>query len=169
MIRTGLFVILLVVGILLVPSALAQEKTGSIEVFIKSENNDRIVPVGLSIKIFKDLETVPLKEVTPLETNPTVISGLPMGHRYKVEVYMNSMYAGVGYADLQKSQDKMEITIKNAGGMRMFWYGAGKNSCGFGETSFTIGSHSYYRNRCGSSCRRSGAGDAGYVRDHAGI
>jgi peptidoglycan/xylan/chitin deacetylase (PgdA/CDA1 family) len=103
----------------MIPTVFAQQNTGTIDVFIKSENNDRVFPQGVSIKIFKDLEKTPTEEILSLESNPFTTSSLPLGHRYSVEVYVNNMYAGVGFVDLQQSKQNLEITIKNFGGMRL--------------------------------------------------
>ncbi len=119
MISVNLFVVLMFVCMITIPQAFAQEKTGSIDVFVKNTNGDRVAPVGMSIKIFKDLESKPLKEINPLEQNPISISSLPLGHRYKIEIYANSMYSDVGFVDLQKNQEKVDLTIKNAGGLRL--------------------------------------------------
>ncbi len=100
-------------------SVFAQESTGSLEVFIKTANNDRISPESITVKIFKDLETVPLKVIAPLESNPVAISSLPLDHRYKVEVYMNNLFADVGFIDIKKPSERIEMTIKNPGGMRL--------------------------------------------------
>lgn len=102
-----------------VPVAASAQNAGSIEVFIKSESGDRVAPSGLSLKVFKDLGTAPLQEMTPVNENPATIRSLPVNHRYKIEVYMNSMYAGVGFIDLKTSHENLEIPIKNTGGMRL--------------------------------------------------
>ncbi|MEW6588900.1 MAG: polysaccharide deacetylase family protein [Thermoproteota archaeon] len=101
------------------PAAFAQQNTGTLDVFIKNENNDRIFPQGVLVKIYKDLEKTPTQEILSLENNPFSVSSLPLGHRYKVEVYVNNMYASVGFIDLQQSKQNLEITIKNFGGMRL--------------------------------------------------
>lgn len=102
----------------ILPQAFAQEKIGTLDVFIKNENNDRIFPQGVLVKIYKDLETKPLQEIQSFEANPFVISSLPLNHRYKIEIYMNSMYADTGFVDMKKEKENLEITIKNTGGMR---------------------------------------------------
>ena len=101
-----------------IPQVFAQENVGSLDLFIKNENNDRVVPSGVSIKIFKDLDAKPIQEIPSLEDNPTNIS-LSLNHRYKVEVYMNSMYAGTGFVDMKKDKETLEITIKNTGGIQL--------------------------------------------------
>lgn len=113
------FTVLAVYFIMMTPAVFAQQNTGTIEVFIKSENNDRVFPQGVSIKVFKDFETTPTQEILSLENNPFSVSSLQLGHRYSIEVYVNSMYAGVGFVDLQKNKQNIEITIKNMGGMRL--------------------------------------------------
>ncbi len=98
--------------------ALAQTGTGNLEIFLKTENGDRVFPQGVTVKVFQDLQQSPIRTATQLENNPFSVS-LPLNHRYKVEVYMHDMYAGASFVDLKKAQEKMEITIKNQGGMRL--------------------------------------------------
>ncbi len=113
------FAALAVVFVAMTPATFAQQNTGTIDVFIKSENNDRVFPQGISIKVYRDLEKSPIQEIPTLENNPFSLTSLALGHRYSIEVYVNSMYAGVGFVDLQKSKQNVEITIKNTGGMRL--------------------------------------------------
>lgn len=111
----------LLVACFFVVPAYAQEGTGTLEILVKSESGDRVPPDTLAIKIFQGLQTTPLKTIAPLENNPN-ISQLQLGHRYKVEVYMNNLYAGVGFIDLEKDKEQLDITIKNTGGMRLTVY-----------------------------------------------
>ncbi|CDI05460.1 exported hypothetical protein [Candidatus Nitrosotenuis uzonensis] len=113
------FILILSACIFAVPHEAFSQSTGTLNVSIKSENGDRVVPQGLVLKVFRGLDTLPLRELSPLNENPLAISSLPLNHRYKVEVYMNSMYAGVGFIDMKKAQEDLEITIKNTGGMRL--------------------------------------------------
>lgn len=110
-------VLILVLGF--VTQAFAQQNTGSLELFIKTENNDRVFPQGVSLKIYKNLETKPIKEIESFETNPITISSLELNQRYKVGVYMNSMYAETEFIDMKKDKESLTLTIKNAGGMRL--------------------------------------------------
>jgi peptidoglycan/xylan/chitin deacetylase (PgdA/CDA1 family) len=112
-------IVILAMFCVIMPQAFAQEKTGSLDVFIKTENNDRLYPQGISIKIYQDLGTKPIQEIQSFENNPFTISSLALNHRYKVEVYMNSMYASAGFVDMKKEKETLEITIKNLGGMRL--------------------------------------------------
>lgn len=114
-----IFLVLAGCFIAVLPAAFAQQNTGTLDVFIKNENNDRVFPQGVLVKIYKDLEQTPTQEILSLENNPFSVSSLPLGHRYKVEIYVNNMYAGVGFIDLQQSKQNLEITIKNFGGMRL--------------------------------------------------
>lgn len=96
-----------------------EQNTGSVEVTIKNESGDRVTPDSLSLKVYQDFASVPFKEISSIVDNPFIVNSLPLGHRYKFEVYMNNLYGDVAFIDLQKSQDKVEITIKNTGGMRL--------------------------------------------------
>lgn len=109
--------LILAAAVAVVP-AFAQTSTGNLEIFLKTENGDRVFPQGVTVKIFQDLQKSPIHTATQLENNPFTVP-LPLNHRYKVEVYMHDMYAGAGFADLKTAQDKLEITIKNQGGMRL--------------------------------------------------
>jgi len=113
----SLFVLMVLVFI----PAFGEEKTGSLELLIKSENTDRVIPNSLSVKIFQDLKTTPLKELV-LDSNPITISSLPLNHRYRIDVYMNSLYATTGFLDLTKPQNQIDLTIENTGGMRLTVY-----------------------------------------------
>ena len=39
------------------------EQTGTLDLFVKNENGDRVAPYGTSIKIYKDLGTTPIKTI----------------------------------------------------------------------------------------------------------
>ncbi|MBM2852787.1 MAG: hypothetical protein HW420_1334, partial [Candidatus Nitrosotenuis sp.] len=111
----SLVAIIFVIGF----SAIHGEQTGSIELEVKNDAGDRLPEKDISLKIFKDFEKTPLLEIPSLPSNPYLISSLPIGHKYKIEVYMNSMYGDIDYVDLQKSQQHFDFTIPNAGGMRL--------------------------------------------------
>lgn len=127
MFKTSMF-FLAISFLILVPTVSYQEQTtGSVEVTIKNENGDRVTPDLLSVKVYQGFASVPHKEITSIPNNPFTVDSLPLGHRYKFEVYMNSMYGDVAFVDLQKSQDKVEVIIKNPGGMRLsVFYGDGE-------------------------------------------
>ena len=126
-----------------IPQAFAQEKTGTIELFIKNENGDRVSPADTIVKVFKNLETKPFKEITQPTSNPLSISSLPLGQRYKVEVYVNNMYAETGFIDLQKTTQKLDLTIENMGGMRLsVFYDDGQTP--LDNVSVNIRSHDDY-------------------------
>ncbi|HET6457381.1 MAG TPA: polysaccharide deacetylase family protein, partial [Nitrosopumilaceae archaeon] len=46
------------------------------------------------------------------------IVSLPIGHKYKVELYANGMYANTDYVDLQSTQQVLDLTIPLPGGAR---------------------------------------------------
>lgn len=111
--------ILLLPLIALMPAVTNAQSEGTLDVFIKSENGDRVAPGALSMKVFRGLDTSPLQEFASVVENPTKVGSLQVGQRYKIEIYMNSMYAGVGFIDLKTQHDKIDITIKNTGGLRL--------------------------------------------------
>lgn len=108
--------------LLLVTSALsyAQQSTGLIEVDLKYQSGDRIDSLEpVTLMVYQDSGTKPYKEILSITSNPFIITSLPTGHLYKIEAYINSMYAGVGILNLQKSQDKLEMIVPSTGGIRL--------------------------------------------------
>ena len=95
-----------------------QQETGSIEADIKFTNADRADSYGMVLKIYQDFNKTPYKIIESLPSNPFNITSLPLGHKYTVEVYVNSMYAGVGYVNLQTNQQRLDMSIPLSGGMR---------------------------------------------------
>ncbi len=119
MIKTSVFFLAIAFLIFIPVTSYQEQNTGSVEVTIKNENGDRVTPDSLSIKVYRDFTNVPFKEITSILDNPFMINSLPLGHKYKFEVYMNNLYGDAAFIDLQKSQDKIEIIIKNTGGLRL--------------------------------------------------
>jgi peptidoglycan/xylan/chitin deacetylase (PgdA/CDA1 family) len=125
LVKTRSFYALILIALLLGTPVLsfAQQSTGSIEVDLKYQNGDRINALdSATLKIYQDSTTTIYKEITSITSNPYAITSLPIGHKYKIEEYINSMYAGVGILNLQKSQDKLDITTPSPGGIRITAY-----------------------------------------------
>jgi len=118
--KFALFAILLVISVGILVPAFALEKTGSIEVYIKNEKNERVTPEGITVKVYKNLNKIPLQEIS-LTTNPFTISSLPLNQRYGIEVYSNSMYADTEFVDLT-ADTTLEFPIKNSGGLLLNIY-----------------------------------------------
>ncbi|HSD04460.1 MAG TPA: hypothetical protein VLB45_01745, partial [Nitrosopumilaceae archaeon] len=95
----------------------AEESTGSVEINVKYTNGDRADEYGMVLKIYQDFNRTPYKEIESVSSNPYNIT-LPLGHKYTVEVYVNSMYSSVGYINLQKIQERLDISIPLSSGLR---------------------------------------------------
>jgi peptidoglycan/xylan/chitin deacetylase (PgdA/CDA1 family) len=96
----------------------ADQGTGSIEINVKYTNQDRADYSSMTLKVYQDFNTTPYKEISSLSANPYNIVSLPIGHKYKVDVYANGMYASSGYVDLESTQEVLDIKIPLPGGMR---------------------------------------------------
>ncbi|MBI3641128.1 MAG: hypothetical protein HY222_01910 [Thaumarchaeota archaeon] len=96
----------------------ADQNTGSIEINVKYTNHDRADYSSMTLKVYQDFNTVPYKEISSLSANPYNIVSLPIGHKYKVEVYANGMYASADYVDLQSNHEVLDTTIPLPGGIR---------------------------------------------------
>jgi hypothetical protein len=72
---------------------------------------------GIVLKIY-EIDTVILtQKIDSLSENPFNIS-LQMGHKYKIEVYANGMFANVTYVEIQKDSDNLLIYIPITGSVR---------------------------------------------------
>jgi len=94
------------------------ENTGNIDLLIKYENGNKAGIDSLILKIYKDLEKTPIKEIQ-VESNPINIADLELGHKYKIEVYYNDLYQAVNYYDLKETSNNYEIVTKLPGGIKL--------------------------------------------------
>jgi hypothetical protein len=105
--------------ILLVPLTSYEEQgVGSLQIDMKSSwGNERVDYHGMSLKVYQDSTVTPFKTIDSLSENPYKVP-LPIGHRYKIEAYVSSMYASVGYVNLQNNNEKLELIIPISGSVR---------------------------------------------------
>jgi hypothetical protein len=106
--------ILIFIVILLAPLTSYGQQTGTLEINLKSVANEMVDYHGMALKIYQANQNTPFKTIDSMTENPYKVS-LPIGYQYKVEVYASSMYANVGYVNLQDSNQKLEIVIPNSG------------------------------------------------------
>ena len=104
--------------VLLAPLAsYGQQSTGIVELDIKSMAGENTDYHGMALKIYQDNKQFPFKTIESLSGNPYQIS-LPLGHQYKIELYVNSMFANVGYVNLQNYNEDLKLTLSNPGSIR---------------------------------------------------
>lgn len=114
-----LLVPLLVSFFIITGSALSfGEETGSIEVAIKYTNGDKLNTWQTIIKVLQDDEEIPYVTIENPETNPFLIESLPLGHKYYVEVYVNNMFAGLSFLNLEEGEAELNVIIPLPGGYR---------------------------------------------------
>lgn len=103
--------------ILFIPLTSYGEQVSSLQIDIKSWGGEKADYHGVALKIYKDHTETPYKTIDSLTENPYKVN-LPLGHRYKIEAYVNSMYASVGYVNLQNNNEKLELSIPIYGSVR---------------------------------------------------
>ena len=103
---------------LLVQNSFAVEETGDINLLLKYENENKASIDSTILKIYKDLEKTPLREIS-VQSNPISITDLPLEHKYKIEVYYNDHFQSVDYYDLKKTNNNFEMTVKLPGGIKL--------------------------------------------------
>ena len=101
----------------LIQNSFAAEGTGDISILLTYDTGAKASFTDMSVKIYKDLETTPIQEIQ-IQSNPFVISGLPLNHKYKIEGYFNDLYQGVRYFDLKQEKNDVTFSINSPGGIR---------------------------------------------------
>ena len=91
-----------------------------IQVEVKYNNGDRADFYGMKLVVYQDFDKTIFLE-KQLENNPDTIT-VPENHRYKIEVYANGMYAGVGYVQLDNDSENITIDIPLSGGLKFNVY-----------------------------------------------
>ena len=88
----------------------AQEDTGSITTYIKYNTFEKIDTYAANLKIYQDDNEDPFLVIGFPESNPVIIDSLPLGHEYKVDVYVNGMFGGSKKVDVN-GDEEIEIII----------------------------------------------------------
>ena len=91
-------------------NSFAAEETGDMDLLLKYENGNKAGIDSMMLKIYRDSEKIPLREIS-VQSNPINIAGLPLEHKYKIEVYYNEHFQSVDYYDLKKTKNNFEIFI----------------------------------------------------------
>ncbi len=91
-------------------------QTGSLNVNVLFTNGDRASNYGIVLKVYQDANQTPFTTITP-DSLPATIDSLPLGHKYKIDVYRYSMYAASEYVDLKSSPQEVDISIPIAGAL----------------------------------------------------
>lgn len=94
------------------------ESATSLLVNIMYYGGDRADYSLLSFDIFQDTNKTVYKEIDSVSSNPFDIEGLPINHRYKIEVFANGMCSDIEYVNLDKSKATLNMYLSPPGGMR---------------------------------------------------
>lgn len=115
------FVLVGIVCLIVIPiSDSFSEESETIQVEIKYTNGDRADHTGAKLLVYQDLNKDVFLE-KELKSNPDFIT-VPENHRYKIEVYVTGIYAGVEYVELKKDPQKANINIPLSGGIQFGVY-----------------------------------------------
>ena len=93
------------------------EESQNIQVEVKYNNGDRADFYGMQLVVYQDQSKEVFLE-KQLENNPDTIT-VPQNHKYKIEIYANGMYAGVGYVQLGETDEDITINIPLSGGLKV--------------------------------------------------
>jgi hypothetical protein len=95
----------------------SSEDRGSITIALAYFGGDRASST-ISLKVYQDINQTVYRDMESISENPFDITSLPLGHKYKIEVYANGMYSNVGYVDLQKTPQKLTLNLPLPGGLQ---------------------------------------------------
>lgn len=99
-------------GILLFPhQSFAQTSEGTIETEILYDNGKIVDHRGLVVKIFQDFSGNPYRVLDSISSNPYKVSGLPIDHKYTVQIYRHGMYSGENTIELKTDLEKLTVEV----------------------------------------------------------
>jgi hypothetical protein len=91
-----------------------QQRMGTITIDLMSISGEREDYHGTSLKIYQDNSDTLFQTINSITGNPYDIS-LPVGHMYKIELYVSSVYAGVQYVTLDSDSNELQFHIPPPG------------------------------------------------------
>jgi hypothetical protein len=94
------------------------QQSGSIEIEVKYINGDRVDFNEVSLVIFQDNNKTPLMKKS-LTKNPEIIESLAIGHRYKIETYVNNIYGSTTLVDLKVAKQQVDVFVPLSGGLQL--------------------------------------------------
>ena len=94
------------------------QDTSFITVTLAYVGGDRAYSSTMALKVYQDTNQTVFRDIESLSGNPFDITSLPVGHKYKIEVYANGMYSSVGYVDLQKTPQQLTLNLPLPGGLQ---------------------------------------------------
>ena len=98
------------------------EPNGSLAIDVKHFDGERIGAYAISLKIFKDFDTTPYKEIPSVSQNPYVITSLPMYHQYKITTFVGGMLSSNNLITLNSPEQDLEVNIQNGGSIQVSVY-----------------------------------------------
>lgn len=93
------------------------EETGQLELEVHYTNGDIADYNSMKFVIYQDFDKTPIMTVSATG-NPHFVE-LPINHNYKVEVYVNDIYASVNYIELSEKSEKLKINIPLSAGLKI--------------------------------------------------
>ncbi|MGI0088460.1 MAG: hypothetical protein ACREBI_10975 [Nitrosotalea sp.] len=115
--KIGIKVLPFLVLLLAPLASYGQQETASVEITLKTIGGDLADYHGVSLKIYQDNAKISFETLASITGNPYKAI-LPSGHLYKIESYVNSMYATVGYVNLENNDKQLQLTLPNTGSAR---------------------------------------------------
>ena len=93
------------------------QKMGTITIDLMSVSGEREDYHGTSLKIYQDNSNSLFQTIDVITGNPYDIY-LPIGHLYKIELYVNGMYSSVRYISLDSDSNELQFNIPPPGSVR---------------------------------------------------
>ena len=98
------------------------ESNGSLTLNVKYFNGDRIGAYAISLKIYRDFDPTPYKEIPVISQNPYVITSLPMYHQYKIATFVGGMLSSNNIVILDNPEQDLEVGIPDGGSIQFSVY-----------------------------------------------
>lgn len=99
--------------------AYGEPEKGKLTISVMAWGGERPGPHGMLFKIYQGNNNT-ATEITPTSNPYDVL--LPLGHRYKVEVFAGGMHADFAFVDLREKNQKVELSVPSAGSLLLTAY-----------------------------------------------
>ena len=108
-------------GMVLLLSTITQSyssSSGELVIYLKNTNGDRVSAYGSLLKIYSAANSQLITTIEPEPGNQSFAVTLQKNNRYKIESYVNDIYATTDYVTLTNEFQRMDLTTPISGGIK---------------------------------------------------
>jgi hypothetical protein len=93
------------------------EDLAQVEIEIKNSNGDRTGASNIVFKIYQSATDILYTELKPKSEYPYFVASLPIGHTYKLDGFVNGIFAGSSIINIQNTHEQIDFFLPKSSGM----------------------------------------------------